>query len=153
MSEVRGGALKEILFYAIPCTLLLYLGAGAFIDLRKHEIPVFLPAAAFVAGLALQLLAGEMKWFEILLGCVPGGALLLLSAVTRQAVGFGDGLTLAAAGVYLGLFGTCMVLLLSLLAAAVTSLILVAAKKKKKKEEIPFLPFTLAGYVLLLVIG
>lgn len=145
--------MKEILSYVISCTLLFYLAAGAFIDLRKHEIPIFLPAAAFAAGLTLQLLAGEMKWFEILPGCIPGGALLLLSAVTRQAVGFGDGLTLAAAGVFLGFFGTCILLLLSLLAAAVTSLVLLALKKRRKKEEIPFLPFTLAGYVLLLVIG
>lgn len=140
---------RTLILSGVP---LLYLLLSALIDVRKREIPVALPAIAFAVGVLLQLFFGEVKLYELLPGCIPGCALILLSFATRQAVGLGDGLTFLALGVYLSLPETLLLLLIALTAAAAFGGILIAMKKKKKKEELPFLPFVLAGYVVLLFI-
>ena len=86
---------------------------------------------------------------DLLGGCLVGAALVLLAWVTRQQIGYGDGLLFAVTGIFLGFFENLLLLIASLFPAAFFAGVLFL-KKKKKGYRFPFVPFVLVGYVLLL---
>lgn len=132
--------------------LLLLLFALAMIDFKTGKIPLLLVSGGAAAGLALQFFALHASWSALLPGLIPGIVLLLLSAATKQAVGYGDGAAFLMAGIFLGLESTVLLFFLSLLFAGLASVILLIARKRKKTEQLPFLPFAYAGYVALLAL-
>lgn len=132
---------------------LLYLAAAAMLDIKKRALPVVLIGAGFVTGGAAQLLFGTLTLPEIFAGCIPGGLMLLLALLTKEAVGYGDGAMLISTGAFLGLAYNLLLLAAALLLAALTGIVLLAAKKIRRKESVPFIPFLLAGEVFLLAAG
>ena len=112
-------------------------------------LPVLLLAAGALTGVLLNLLTRQRTFLDIAAGTGIGLVMLLIGYASRQALGYGDGLLMAAAGTYLGWAGTLVLLLCSLMVAAVTSMALLAAKKKSRKDRIAFAPFVLAGFVLM----
>ena len=82
---------------------------------------------------------------QLLAGLLPGIFLLILARITREAVGYGDGLILLFIGLSLG-FWECIGIffagLLGIFLAAVLALLLFG---RKKSLEIPFIPFLLTG--------
>lgn len=132
--------------------LLLLLFALAMIDLKTGEIPLLLVLGGAAAGLPLQLFALHTSWRALMPGLIPGIVLLILSAATKQAIGYGDGAAFLMAGIFLGMEGTVVLFFLSLLSAGLTSVILLVTRKRKKTEPIPFLPFAFGSYVALLAL-
>lgn len=139
--------------YILKITLLAFLGAGAFFDIKSKSIPVWYPAAGFAAGIILKLLEGSFNIFQIAGGCAVGLLLLMLSLISKNAIGKGDGLMFIVTGVFVGLIGNVILLFVSLLKAAITSLVMLLTKRIKKKNLIPFVPFMLAGYDVLLLVN
>ena len=132
--------------------LLIFLFLAAVSDVRCREVSLILVGAAFLSGLLLRVVLEKCSFWEILFGCIPGCAMLLLSWLTKQAVGFGDSALLVSTGVFLGVLKTLFLLGLSFLAAGIFAAVLLIVKKKKRKEELPFLPFLMTGYVALLAV-
>ena len=130
-------------------TLLLFLALAGWIDRKNLMLPAWLLAVGALAGVLINLLTGQRPLWDIAAGTGIGLVMLLIGYASRQALGYGDGLLMAAAGTYLGGTGTLVLLLCSLLAAAITSMALLAAKKKGRKDRIAFAPFVLAGFVLM----
>ena len=83
--------------------------------------------------------------FRLFAGLLPGIFLLILARITREAVGYGDGLVLLFIGLSLG-FWECIGIffagLLGVFLAAVLALLLFG---RKKGLEIPFIPFLFTG--------
>ncbi len=128
------------------CIVVAFLGLNAISDILRREIclfsiGIFMIAAIVYQGLILQNIAA------ILPGLLPGAALLVLSRVTREALGLGDGLLVLVLGSFLGLNEALDVLLLALFFAAVWAGILLLIRKKHRDYEFPFVPFVLAGYL------
>ena len=130
--------------------LLLFLGGAAFVDYRKRELPVIYIGVGFGVGLILRLVIGEPTLLELFLGCLVGAVFLLISGFSREAIGYGDSLMIIATGASLGLIDNVLLMLCALMLAALFSIGLLILKKMKRKDEIPFVPFLLGGYVLLL---
>ena len=75
--------------------------------------------AAAAAGILLNLLVNYQKSAELFAGIGTGLFLLAVSAVSKGAVGFGDGLLLCVTGIFLGGMGDLRLLMLgSILCAA-----------------------------------
>ena len=138
----------------IPKTvLLLFLGAAAFMDINMRQIPVLLPAGVFAAGLILKLAFAGAIWWQILLGCVPGLVLILAGYLSRQAVGYGDGLVFIACGPFLGIINNLFLLFISLVLAALFSMAALALGKMRLRSAFAFIPFILGAYVFLLAVS
>ena len=133
--------------------LLFYFFLAALIDVRQGELSLWFLLAGFLSGLTLQLLFCRCPVSELVLSWIPGGILFLISGLSRQAIGFGDSALLLGAGCFLLLPRTLLLLVLSFLAAGGTSVLLVVLKKKKRSDDLPFAPFYLAGYVILLAVS
>lgn len=134
----------------IHVTLLMILFAGAVWDMQKREIPAYLPVIGFLFGFLLRMIAGLAGAAGLLGGCLPGLLMLVAGYLSKEAVGYGDGGMLICCGIYLTFSESMMLMIISLLLAAGSAGILLVFKRISRKEPLPFLPFLLAGYVILL---
>ncbi len=134
------------------CIVVAFLGLNAISDIWRREICLFSIGIFMIAGIVYQgLIMQNIPAF--FLGLLPGAALLLLSKVTREALGMGDGLLMLVLGSFLGLGEALDVLLLALFFAALWAGILLFVRKKHKDYEFPFVPFLLAGYLGRWILG
>ncbi len=127
--------------------LLLVLAGAAFMDVRDLSLPIWFITAAGVVGTTLQLISGQVLFYEILLGLIPGLCMLGVSFLSRRSVGLGDALMMTVAGTFLGFSDTVWLMLASFSICALASLYLMIFLKKKGRSTIPFMPFMLSGYI------
>lgn len=131
--------------------LLGFLFVAAWIDYKNKELPLVLIILMALFGIVFQIVVRQVAFWNLFLGCLIGILFLGIGKITRQALGYGDGLILVATGIFLGFSENVLLLLLGVLLASVFSIGLLMFRKKTKKDEIPFMPFLFAGYVFLLM--
>lgn len=76
---------------------------------------------------------------------LPGAAFWLISLMTAEKVGYGDGWILVMIGLFTGLRRCFLILLVGLMAESTVVLILLAVRKISTDREVPFVPFLLMG--------
>lgn len=81
------------------------LAICAIQDIRHRKIRVLIPLLFGGAGCCLHMAAGD--FWPAMAGCLPGMMLLGVCRLTEGAVGAGDGLVLAAAGIFVGFWPVC----------------------------------------------
>lgn len=82
---------------------------------------------------------------RLLAGLLPGIFLLILSKITREAIGYGDGLILLFIGLSLGFWECIGIFFTGLLGVFLAALLILLFFGRKKRLEIPFIPFLLTG--------
>ncbi len=132
--------------------ILLFLFVAAFIDYQKKEIPIILPIVGFIPAITLSLITKTPVFLDMVLGCLIGCLSIILSKITKQAIGYGDGMILICTGVALGFLKNLILVALSLIIAACTCALLMFVKRKRTKDEVAFIPFLLGGYVATIAI-
>lgn len=141
-----------ILFCLISC---------AFIDFKRHIIPNKIVFITLVCGgilLIFDFILRREYFLQImvssLLGCGFFAVLLLIvSIVTKKALGLGDVKLFSCMGFVLGFATTYSILLYSLILCAICSVYLLAVKKKGRKYAMPFGPFILFGFLFVVISG
>lgn len=127
--------------------VLLYLGILAGMDVRKRQISLALTGVLFLVGVGWQILVEHTSWLEWLLSLLPGAGFLILSFVSREQVGYGDGLLLLTVGIWLGFGQTFGVVTLGLVLCSVLCGVLLMKKKMRRQDSVPLVPFLLLGFV------
>jgi len=133
--------------------VLFFLGGNGLYDIRKREISIASVIVFVIASLPLNKWTGQLSWYEVVLGAFAGVVLLVISKLTAESIGYGDGLVALVMGLYVGIWKSLSVLFCGLLFASIFSIILVNVKKRGWKSKIPFIPFLLISYVVNLAIG
>lgn len=129
---------------------------GSISDLRTKGIPVFLLMAGNIGGLLCflcrfyQELTGITMIIELVGSILPGLGLFLLSFLTGRKIGVGDGLILLSVGMFESSRMTWATLCFGLFLQSVFAILLLVLKKAKRDTRIPFVPFLLAGRIILL---
>ncbi len=127
-----------------------FLTVAAIEDIRKKSITRRLIAVAMIGGIIYRLLNFDTSTVgSILSGSAIGVFMILLSYVSRGAVGVGDGAVLIVTGIVLGFERNLGIFLLALVLSALVGLFLLIIVKVDRKKEIPFVPFLLAASVVL----
>ena len=126
------------------------LMALSVMDLRTKKIPLMPVLVLGVMFFVYRIWSG-VPLLEVAAGAIPGGILLLVSVLTEESIGYGDGLVLLVLGVLCGVAKAVAVLGMALLLAAVLSMVLLALKRVGRKTELPFLPCLCSGYLLFLI--
>lgn len=132
------------------------LGICAFYDIRNHLVPVGLIFLGGIIGLVLYVLqyVDDRTTFGIgslLGGMAFGGIFCLLSKITKEKIGIGDGVLLVTSGIFLGFYQNMCMTLYAFFLVAFYSAILLLVKKVNSKTELPFVPFlflTFSGMIL-----
>lgn len=136
--------------------LLVYLAIESKDDIHRKEISVNRSCIAgmliFIIKAGMGLLKpGASTVCDILLSVVPGCALLLTAKITRQAIGYGDGILLLVCGIGLGGRAAVTLFLTGLLFMCPISLILLLTRRANRRDELPFAPFLLAAFLCWLI--
>lgn len=131
---------------------LIYYFVMAETDLKKHCIPLAFAAAGPCVFCLVRIFLLEPQIKDMLTGLIPGALLLVIAKLSRQAIGYGDGIMLISSGILTGFFGAVFMLLVSMLLASAVSVALMIIKKGKGKTQLPFIPFMLGAYVVMLAL-
>lgn len=136
---------KDIMNIEEVCTM-LFLAVNTGMDLRKKEISLSLTGIYACAG-AVFSIASKRELWDMMIPLVMGFLFLLMSFISRGALGSGDGWILIALGMMIPMEDYINMVCFSMIMAAGVSILLLTVFRKKRKTEIPFVPFLFLAYV------
>lgn len=120
---------------------------AAYQDIRHKEVnlsSILVCVILSAISVGMDVYRGESV-VPAVIALLPGMAFLLLSFVTRGAVGIGDGLMLMGIGPAFGMDHTVLGLFIGLGLSCVVSIILLVSRKGNSKSQLPFVPFMALG--------
>ncbi len=136
----------------IICLIELFLmSAAAFFDIRKKEISLWLLVAMTIVemgGTAYGLYTGKSSCVEIAVSLIPGIIMLFISWITKQGMGYGDGLLVLAVSTAFGFYKIAIGLSVAFFMTGIISVYLIVIRKAKRRDSVPFIPFILLGMVV-----
>lgn len=138
----------EMIFNIIQIFL---LAIAAFSDIRRKEIslwPVICMALLSLTSGAIALFQGKRTIEELLICLIPGALLMLLALLSRQSIGYGDGLIVMAIGMTFGIGKLAVGIAIALFTSGIMSIFLITIRRAKRNEIFPFVPFIMAGMVV-----
>ena len=135
--------------------VLILLSWNALQDLRYREILPRVTLGVLALGAIWNLLFARTPLLLFLSGLLPGLVFLLLAAGLRGKIGGGDGLVLLAAGAWSGLEILLPAVLAAMLLVLISAVFFLLSGKicRIRENGIPFIPYLLGGYVLVLLSG
>ena len=138
----------EVIKYLV---LLIFLATEGIRDFKWRKISVVSSGIFGVMGVVLQITDLKDTWIDLMAGMMIGAVLLVLSKITSEKIGYGDGIVLMVTGIYLGFSGNFMLLSLGMLFSSAVSIVLLILRKATKKTELPFVSFMFGSYFIMCV--
>lgn len=150
--------------FIFAALMLVILMAVAVVDLQRRIIPnriilpslMVAPLLAVIVGLVsrqVMPIAGPVGYWEIVIGFILGGGLLLIIALVRPGgMGGGDIKLAAFMGIFLGRY-VLMALFIGFLLGSLAGIVSIAFFNKSRKDLLPFGPFLSLGALLTLFFG
>lgn len=123
----------------------IWLGIQGYIDLRYKEIPLWFSALGAMLGIVFCIIE-RRDIVSVLLACMPGFMMLVFSKLTREVIGYGDGIVLVVMGIFLSLESLLSTGMTAFTIAGVVALVLLVGFKKRGSHRIPFIPFLSVAY-------
>ncbi len=131
--------------------LVLFYGITAFDDIRTKQVRTVELIIFAVIGMVLNVINKDVNFFNILSAVAVGASLAAVSVLTKGRLGMGDALIIAVSGLYLGFINTLTLVWLSSIMAAGYGLIYLRKCDNKRNIELPFVPFLLLAYMVMLI--
>ena len=126
------------------------LAVCAYTDIKERNIYVMPLLVPCIGSVAITLIGGE-DLPEFLVFPAMAGALLILAVKFGQDhMGMGDGYLMAALMMMIGIIYGLYVIMCSFAISSVYAGAVLLAKKGGVKREIPFAPFVMAGFLVML---
>lgn len=80
------------------CGVLIFLAILSLEDIREKRISVKTILIGVFTAMVFQLTGGQISGIEIAGSLIPGALLLLLSVITKESIGKGDGAVVMVLG-------------------------------------------------------
>lgn len=127
--------------------LFIFLGICAVYDGIERQIPLGVVWMGIIVALVLHIqgLGGNGIWPAAASSLIPGVMFWIISFITGERVGYGDGWMLIMIGLFMGLWKCFLILMVGLILSSLVVLILLACKKASGNDQLPFAPFLLLG--------
>ncbi len=126
--------------------IILYMTTATIYDICLKKIPLWLMTIFTTISIAIFLFSTEHS-FNIF-SLIPGIFMILLSILSRQALGMGDSIFILTLGLLLSISELICTILFSLFLASFFAIFLFI-KRRNTKQSIPFVPFILISFLLL----
>ena len=123
------------------------LTACSVSDARKKTIPYVLLLALGIAVVAFAFLCDGVSARMRVGGALMGAVFLLISKMSREAIGYGDSFLILFLGIHMGSLAALGVLFVAALLAAVVSLFFLWKCRWKRQATLPFVPFLTISYL------
>ncbi len=126
--------------------IFICLLCASVMDIRTMKINILYMSLSAVP-LCGFILAGEnsVSWQDRVLGLVIGGIFIVVSLISSEAIGMGDGFVIAWTGMAVGGMSCIGIMAIALGLCFVAAIILCI---KKSKRKIPFIPFIFFGFII-----
>lgn len=154
---------KGVLLLAVYAIVLSSLGMGVYLicyvvilmaiaieDIYLKEIARENSSLLFLIAGIYVINSGNSIAFHILGMLLPGSIVFLVSIITKQAIGMGDVKLISAIGLLLGVVRTYNTLVYASLLGGMFSLVLLVCKRIHMKDSIPFAPFIVLGFYMVI---
>ena len=130
--------------------LLICYGILAFVDGRRRIVPnrilvCYLAGQFLYAGMQGNLTVAAS---EFAFGSILTVFLMLLAAVSKEKIGYGDIKLIGVTAVTAGWRYTFQILTIAVLLSFIYSLWLLIFRRRKMSEEFPFVPFLFIGLLI-----
>lgn len=132
--------------------ILLFLAIGAIWDLKKKAVPVsYLCVFGFVAmvGFILDVTNGK-NLLDSVWGLIPGCIFVMLSVLTKEQVGLGDGMILLCVGCLQSIRDTICMISIALIIVTAATMFLLIIRRVGRKATLPFVPFLFLGQLIMI---
>ena len=125
----------------------------ALMDFRKKEVNIPVLGILVVAAMVMFFLGKDISVSNAIIGLAEGLLLILVSVMTKGQIGIGDGILLAACGLMLGGKDNMVMFFFACLSSAIVSVLIMIIKKADKKTTIPFVPFMIPGFLIMVLLS
>lgn len=116
-------------------------------DCKIRKVPRDVLLVCMAGSVIYQVVTRDVEWRLSVAGGLVGAGFLIMSRLTREAIGYGDSLAILILGIYLGIWSLLVVLVTSFFILAVIALICLVIRDKKRNLAFPFYPFLTMGYL------
>ena len=120
-------------------------------DLKERKIYSKYCFINIACALAVHIYNRDMFWGYLVGGVALGIVFVIVSIVSKEALGMGDAFMILTLGSIIGIKENFEILLWSFIICGVVSIIEVLLRKRKLNSKIPFAPYLLAGSIAGLV--
>jgi len=122
-------------------------------DLIKQRIPLWMIGTSCVVAVGLRTVLFFLEKTNITVAgfvaaFLPGCLLLLLAFVTREQIGYGDGMVLFIIGILYPVWRVMIVAGIALLSISIMGIFLLVIKKGNRNTRLPFVPFLFWGSLI-----
>lgn len=117
-------------------------------DIRKKEISGIVLIIFLILSIINEIVFRNSSLLSIISGIGVGIFILICGYISRENIGYGDGLILVVTGILLGGYENLELLLISLFLSSIIGLFLLVIGKNKK-EGIPFIPFMFLAFLIM----
>lgn len=129
---------------AVVLILLLY---ESVVDIIKRKINIVPTMAVGVLGLLMNRIVYKRPlWW--LAGLAAGSVLMLAALVSKEKIGYGDGIIFLMLGVCVEPLTTLWVLWISMFAVGIMGSVGIIMGKRCRDSQIPYIPFVAASYIV-----
>ena len=132
----------------VYCVSLLLLALLAAEDIREKKISAGIIMAFALGAVLYQMVLGCFFWREAMISLLPGCMLILVSFLTKESIGYGDGALVMTLGLWTGGRFALGVMLIGIMLSGVYGL---CCLLKRRRDPIPFVPFLLLGMEVMLI--
>lgn len=130
------------------CGALLFLAMLTPEDIREKQVSFKTIMIFGLLALVCRIVAErEQAMGEMICDLIPGMFLLVLSVVSKESIGLGDGMAVAVLGLWIGGIKAFLTLCI---AWTLAGMFAAMHLMRKRKEPIPFIPFLLLGMEVLI---
>nr|WP_076779997.1 prepilin peptidase [Lachnoclostridium phocaeense] len=140
---------REVLSVENLICLAFLLGISVY-DVYSRRISRLALALANILAVSYALAVDERNLAATAAGAAAGLALLGISKITGEAVGYGDGWLVMALGIYLGIWSLLEVMAAAWVLLAFAAGLCLIRKKWSRETALPMTPFITAGFLNLL---
>lgn len=138
--------------FIVGVMMTLLLGISTWLDIKRREVSGKVLICFTIIGIISYVVKCPFSILSMAGGILIGAFVMGVSKLTKGNIGMGDGLLLCVTGVYLGFYRNLELFLTALCAAAIWGMILIVLKKAGRKTELPFVPFMLMAYIIMLLL-
>lgn len=136
---------------AVSVLLMIILSV---LDIKRKAVPAILVIIYLVIGIFFEILWG--RWTDMFLTSLPGLLMIVLSFLSGEKIGYGDGITTCALGIWVGIGTTIVTLVVGMLSIGLVASSWIIIRKVRRlkvdgSERIPFIPFLLLGLAVSII--
>ena len=130
-----------MIFYKYMVFIILFI--HSITDIKCKKVIKELTVLGIIGGIFLwckMVLKGTFSYEQLIALC-PGIFCLFFGKMTKESIGYGDGMVLLMLGFFYSWEAICMIFMEASMFAVVVALLLLVIFRKNRNYEIPFVPF------------